>query len=298
MVTQIEKRFSEGGHLDGIIPKAYRDAKFEMDRLYRGSVLILCGLAALLYLRSMWLHHSLSTIGDQATAYTLAGIYVVFVLSTIYCTAQHDSYIRSFYKTKKILLQEWDPNADVGTLHEQEKEAQSDHGWRIYSGFALVYAMAVFDSMPARASLSSLRPAVIGILVQVASIVLFYVILGSPPDSKWRKRWWLRGLLFVLILGSAAILIHRPAALEVGQMRSVEDLTSVRSDINQLNDRVRKIETNELDQAKSDLQKETNRFETKEEARRTYVTQQQLEDAIRNTNVSAGARSKKGKPNQ
>jgi hypothetical protein len=128
--------------------------------------------------------------------------------------------------------------------------------------------------------------------------VLFYVILGSPPDSKWRKRWWLRGLLFVLILGSAAILIHRPAALEVGQMRSVEDLTSVRSDINQLNDRVRKIETNELDQAKSDLQKETNRFETKEEARRTYVTQQQLEDAIRNTNVSAGARSKKGKPNQ
>jgi hypothetical protein len=208
MVTQIEKRFAEGGGLDGVIPKAYRDAVFQMDRLYRGSVLILSTLALLLYLRSMWLHQSAARCGDQVTIYSLAGLYVLSILSIMYCTSQHESYITAFYMTKRTLLLERDPKADVHPLPQEEKTARSFYGWKVYCGFALVYAMVVFDMMPACAAGWSASRAVGGILLQVASIVFFYVVLRLPGDLKRWKSWLARVFVLFLIIGSAAILLH------------------------------------------------------------------------------------------
>src|SRR5271169_6701737 len=54
MVIQIEKRFAKDGSLEGVIPASYQDARFDFDRLYRGSVLVLSALAFLIYLRVMW----------------------------------------------------------------------------------------------------------------------------------------------------------------------------------------------------------------------------------------------------
>lgn len=210
MVTQIEKVFATDGGLDGVVPKTYRDARFGFDRLYRGSVLVLSFLAFLFYTRAMWLHRAPVPVPSRMEVAVLGGMYVLTALAIMYCSGQHISYVVSFYSTKKDLLLEADPAADVSGLAGEEKEARARFGWDFQAGAALVAIMAVFDLMPGRQALSAhCWVASAGVLMQVASIVLFFAITRHASLKPSLLVYSLRILLLLALAGSAVVFLHR-----------------------------------------------------------------------------------------
>lgn len=93
IVIQIEKKFGGEGGLSGVIPKSYQDGYFGFDRLYRGSVLVLTGIAFFLYLRTLFKFRT--GVPVDSNLVVVGGLlYALFAAAVAYCAAEHHTYIR------------------------------------------------------------------------------------------------------------------------------------------------------------------------------------------------------------
>ncbi len=238
MVTQIEKKFTPSGAVDGVIPKSYRDATFNFDRLYRGSVLVLGAIAAMLYLKLMWEHHGPDGFPNEEVLVSVGLLYSLFLLSTMYCVAQYESYIDSFYSTKKTLLEE----AGGMTLPEIEKNvnegrkaAYGAYSWVRKGLLFLAFGILAFDLLPGRSSVHWDCAGVVGLVLQGLVIVIYLGVVKVPARgaSWWRKTWLIQLVTVIAIAASATIFLEapyraikvRPSAVPQSQAQKAKDPT-------------------------------------------------------------------------
>jgi hypothetical protein len=229
----------------------------------------------------------------------------------MYCTAQHDSYISAFYSTKADLLTEWNaqvpmpvvspgspslaapvtPFADATDVAQQEKEARSKYGWNHYSGITMVCIAVMFDVMPARVSFASRMPiAIIAVCLQALFVALFFKMLRLPLGSKHRTGWWFRGIIVILLFASAVMLIYSPLAKLPDITNAAMNIEDIKKDIGKLNNRLLRIEGQEIDQKKNDLKQQIDKLLTRDEASHTYVNRQDLDMFVKKTDVKEHAK--------
>jgi hypothetical protein len=216
MVTQIEKQFAAGDNLKGVIPGAYLDARFQIDRLYRGSVLILSSLALLFYLRTMWQFHRYDSFSSSDQIVSVGLLYALFTLSIIFCVNQHDSYITTYYMTKRDLLIEQAGGTTTPQIEDLVKNgkqlALKSYAWVGHATWVLIFVIIVFDLLPGRETFRHRCPLVVGTLLQLLTIGIYFVFTKLPRGRySWRDAWYLRLLAAVIIFGSAAVFLMTPA---------------------------------------------------------------------------------------
>ena len=207
IVTRIEGKFGASGAVDGVIPKSYRDADFTFERLSRASVLVLATIASLLYLKLMWENGDPQAFLSMEMLASVGLLYSLFLASTIYCVAQHQSYIESFYDTKKVLLEEGGglPAAEIEKkIGEDRRAANAGHSWAAKGLLILILAMLGFDLLPGR---SDLRPDCVGLLGLVLQIALLGVYLLIAKVQPRRSGPWWRKTLLVQVVGVALIAV-------------------------------------------------------------------------------------------
>jgi hypothetical protein len=210
MVTQIEKKFSIGGALDGVIPRSYRDAKFEFDRLYRGSILILSAIAALLYLKIMWQYRVSVGFKSEDELGAVGLLYFLFTISTIYCVSQHESYIQSFYARKRDLLTEAggitsDEIEDV--IKTGREQARKSYSWDLYGLLFLLFGLFAFDFLPGRGVFQYCWQAASAIFLQSIILGLYLLVIRvSAEHSPWWRRTWVLQIVGAASIGGSAII--------------------------------------------------------------------------------------------
>jgi hypothetical protein len=104
MVTRVESAF--GGARDGIIPESYRDPKFRLDGLHRGSIIVLGTVSGLLYVTVMWRYMKVGSIETWFTLGVIIVAYVLFSLSIRYVVREHERHLRSYFEAKQELWRE------------------------------------------------------------------------------------------------------------------------------------------------------------------------------------------------
>jgi hypothetical protein len=208
MVTQIEKKFVPSGAVDGVVPKSYRDARFDFDRLYRGSVLVLTAIGSLLYLKLMWEHRTSDSFADAQTVVSIGLLYSLFLMSTMYCVAQYQSYIDSFFSTKRTLLEEAGAAvADVEkNIREGQKAAYETYSWTIKGLLLLLFGMATFDLLPGNSNPNWS----VGLAVQGVIVLTYIAVARFPPKTThwWRKTWLIQLVGLTAVVASAIIFLQ------------------------------------------------------------------------------------------
>lgn len=204
MIIQIEKRFGGDGGLNGIVPKSYQDGYFGFDRLYRGSTLILTGIAFFLYLKTLFKFRAGPVDSNLLVVSGL--LYALFAAAVAYCAAEHHTYIRNYYVSKAELLIE---GAEIDSARRGEIESQWHgvavrYGWLWAGSLVLAIIFVAFDLLPGRPIFGTGIRACVAVALQVATLILF-VIVVSGKGGKYS--WWLQPLLYLLILISAAMLL-------------------------------------------------------------------------------------------
>lgn len=223
MVTQIEKKFTPSGAVDGVIPKSYRDATFNFDRLYRGSVLVLGAIAALLYLKLMWEHHGPDGFPNVEVLVAVGLLYSLFLISTMYCVAQYESYIDSFYTTKKTLLEEaggMTPLEIEKNVNDGRKAAHGAHSWAGKGLLFLTFGILAFDLLPGRSGLHWGCASVLGLALQGLVVLVYVAVVKVPAHDAplWRKTWLIQLVSVLTIAASATIFLEAPyRAIKVPQ---------------------------------------------------------------------------------
>lgn len=215
MVTQIEKQFETAGALSGVIPKAYLDGKFGIDRLYRGSVLILSAIALLFYMRTMWQFHAYGAFSSSDQIVSVGLLYALFVISIIYCVNQNDSYITTFHSTKRDLLIEGaggSTTPQIETLIEDDKrEALKSYAWTGSALWVLLFVMVTFDLLPGRETFPHHCLLAIGLSLQALTIIIYLLFCKFPRKRyTWRDAWYLRALAGAVIFASATVFLLAP----------------------------------------------------------------------------------------
>jgi len=207
MVTQIEKKFVPSGAVDGVVPKSYRDARFNFDRLYRGSVLVLTAIGSMLYLKLMWEHHTPDRFPDTQTVVSIGLLYSLFLMSTMYCVAQYQSYIDSFFSIKKTLLEEAGEAAvaDIEkNILDGRKAAYAAYSWSIKGLLLLLFGMATFDFLPGNSNPQWAT----GLALQAFIVLIYLAVATFPPKktSRWWRKTWLIQLVGLTTIAASAVL--------------------------------------------------------------------------------------------
>lgn len=194
IVTQIEKRFSPGPELDGIIPRSYRDGIFQFDRLYRGSVLILTAIAVFLYWRVLFDLRQPEAFSSLAEVTNLGLIYVLFTTAVTYCCNQHESYISSYYSSKKDLLSELEELPEIeltAKLADQKDQAIQSYTW-LWSGLTVLVAVFVlFDVLPGLAVHHYCSRLLVGISSQIVALLCFVGVVLAAREAKFPQKTFL-----------------------------------------------------------------------------------------------------------
>lgn len=204
LVIQVEKRFGAEGDLSGIIPKSYQDADFKFDRLYRGSALILTGIALFLYLKTLFKFRAGAL--DSNLIVVVGLLYSLFATAVAYCVAELHTSIRSYYSSKAELLidgKELD-EARREEVENQWRGAAASYGWLWPGVVVLTTIFVAFDLLPGRPAVGGGALGCIAIAIQIAVLVLFAIIIYGKGE---KYSWWLHLLLYLLILVSAMLLL-------------------------------------------------------------------------------------------
>jgi hypothetical protein len=295
MVTQIEKRFGDVATA-GVIPKVYQNATFQFDRLYRGSTIILSAIALLLFLRTTWQVEAAGQMSDPNSAISVALFYSFLLISIAYCVQQNDSYIASFYDTKRLLLSE-STGTDLAKLDAQIQEertrAKGDFSWGLSGVVSCILVALMFDiAFVPSAWRASIILAGLGVLSQVGSIfVLQRIVAGSSSSDRntrtrsARAQWWTLALVLAM-LSSAAILYdlypkgRSNAETVSGSLASMDkQLEEMRAQLEQLHAQNLVLEQRFLNARLSDYltrEEAAERYLRVEDAKRDYVKQGSL----------------------
>jgi hypothetical protein len=141
-------------------------------------------------------------------------LYSLFLASTIYCVAQHQSYIESFYETKKTLLEE----AGVMSASDIEKKISADrrianagHSWTAKGLLLLIFAISAFDLLPGGCDLRSGCVGLFGLALQIGLLGIYLVIAKIPArrDSPWWRKTLLVQMVSVALIASSACIFLR-----------------------------------------------------------------------------------------
>lgn len=283
MVIQIEKRFAQDGSLQGVIPKSYQDARFDFDRLYRGSVIVLATLASLIYVRVMWEYGRADALWTSTAAAVIPVLYCVYLGSSVYCISQHESYISYFYASKISLLQE--SNEPVGHVAEQQRKAINTYSWTKV-GFLLLLALIIaFDLLPGRPSLWPIRPrTILGLAAQVCLLSLYawkYLAPSSPSAthklpsglSRWREKLYFGAAFTAMVLVSSFTIC--PSVSSVNVKGTIGELQPVQAEVDRLEQSVRLIQERNLQLQEKALSDRLSPYITKEEASRAFLSREQ-----------------------
>jgi hypothetical protein len=170
----------------------------------------------MLYLKLMWEHHGPDGFLNVELLVSVGLLYSLFLMSTMYCVAQYESYIDSFYSTKKTLLEE----AGGMTLPEIEKNvndgrkaAYGAYSWVQKGLLFLVFGMAAFDLLPGGSSLHWDCSVVSGFVLQGLVILIYLVVVKVPARRGgpwWRKTLLIQLVSVIAIAGSATLFLEIP----------------------------------------------------------------------------------------
>lgn len=111
-------------------------------------------------------------------------LYALFLMSTMYCVSQHESYIGSFYFTKKALLEEaggMTPAEIEKIVTDGRRAAYDSYSWMAYGLMFLVFGIAAFDLLPGRASLHGDCKGILGLVLQLLIVGIYVAVVQVSP---------------------------------------------------------------------------------------------------------------------
>ncbi len=299
IVSRIENKFS--ATLAGIIPKFYGDVKYNFDRLYRGSLLVLVIIAMLLYAKNLWEYGGgIRRIHDMWVASWLGVIYCFLIFAITFCVGQNETYLSYFYRTKRALLLEGGGDqAAVDEVASQERNSVKSISWAIRALPLLAIAMVFFDVGAWRNQMPC--GWLLGLVVtQISSIVLYWLLV-KPPDGKWWQRRIVQWSLFnaSLLITLAFLPLGLRGKLDTTKTSTEADLQLLEDQLQNLRQSVTSLEEQGIRSQRSLLASQlsgymprteaTQQFQklladqqaylTKEDAKRLFITKEKLQDS-------------------